>query len=246
MIVYDKYVDSPEAMLPFEAQKRLIGQLQGWGVTIFDVGANRGQTALAYRLVFPDAEIYCFEPFPPVFSELKHDLAGDKKVHLVPKAVSDTSGRTVFHVNRVDHASSLLPHLESARLLYAQQTERQSTISVQAITLDKYVSDNNISTVDILKIDVQGGELKVLRGATDLLWGDDIHIIFTEVWGTPHYEGSPLLHDVCSFLSGYGYSLFDLFNIKRAAVNGQLEWCDAIFVSETLRHIIDNPEPKKR
>lgn len=224
-------------MRPFAVQQLLISGLQKSDITIFDVGANRGQTARRYRLVFPNAEIYCFEPFFPIVDILKKKLAGDKNVHVVAEAVSDTTGKAAFYLNRVDQANSLLQHLDFARKHYAQQTKREGMIDVETITLDEFVLNNEIATVDILKLDIQGGELKALRGARNLLQYGNIHLIYTETWFAPHYKGAPLLHDLWSFLGDHGYSLFDIFDVRRAT-NGQLRFCDAIFVSEFLRRTV--------
>ena len=73
--------------------------MKDWGreeATIFDVGANKGQTAIEYRSNFPTAEIYCFEPFPDSVAELKEQFADDQKIHIVPKAVAQAAGTATF------------------------------------------------------------------------------------------------------------------------------------------------------
>jgi hypothetical protein len=83
-------------------------------------------------------------------------------------------------------------------------------------------------------MDIQGGELSALKGATTLLLESLIDIIFTEVMFVPHYEGAPLFCEICEFLAHYDYTLYDVFSISRAR-DGQIRHGDAIFVSRRVR-----------
>jgi hypothetical protein len=87
-------------------------------------------------------------------------------------------------------------------------------------------------------MDVEGCELKVLRGLSRKLRGGCIRLIYAEVMFVPHYEGGCLFHEVSDFLCQSGYSLFDLYDLKRAG-NGQLRWGNAIFLSPEMRAHIE-------
>ena len=226
----------------FNAQQELIKGLHRHNITIFDVGANKGQTAEKYHGKFPNAEIYCFEPFPDSVISLKKKFCNDARVHIVPKAVSEKSGRTTFYVNELDETNSLLPRPISDRRYYPKKAELKNTIEVEVIALDDFISDNDIKVVDILKFDIQGGELMALNGARNLLKTGGVLLIYTEIMFIPHYEGSPLFHEIWSFLVSYGYSLFDIYNVSRAT-NGQIRYGDAIFVNESLRDAVIDKYP---
>ena len=89
-----------------------------------------------------------------------------------------------------------------------------------------------------MKIDVQGGEMKVLRGATDLLL--KASIIMTEVEFAPIYKNQPLFSDIDAFLREHGFFLLDLYNEShvpyKASLFGDLKsrlmWADAVYVKE--------------
>jgi len=224
---------------PFEAQCQLMNSLNRSNISIFDVGANKGQTAKRYRTMFPGAEIYCFEPFPDSITELQRQFIDDQKVHIVAKAVAREKGFATFYVNEFDATNSLLPRPTSERRYYPKFAGPKDTIEVEVIDLDGFMSASNISRIDILKLDIQGGELSALNGAKDLLAGENTSMIYTEIMFIPHYESSPLFHEIWSFLCNYGYSLFDIYDLHRAR-NGQIRYGDALFVSEAIRKNVIN------
>ncbi|MCP5279519.1 MAG: FkbM family methyltransferase [Thiobacillus sp.] len=206
---------------------------------VFDVGANMGQTASRYRKLLPKAEIYAFEPFPDSIAALRERVAGDDHIHVVPNAVSSESGLETFYVNGLAATNSLLPRPASDRRYYPRAAETRTSIQVEATSLDEFVETRGLSSVDVLKLDIQGGELKALRGARSLLASGKVTLIYSEIMFVPHYEGAPLFHEIWTHLAGFGYSLFDVYDLHRAG-NGQLRYGDALFVSDFARkHVID-------
>lgn len=224
----------------FEAQRAMLKVLgRGESPTILDVGANRGQTATRYRSVFPNADIVCFEPFPESMEILQQTHADDHKVRTVPLAVGRESGTATFHVNQTSGTNSLFPRPSSSRRYYETKSAPVTTIEVRVTTLDSFLSEQNLTSIDILKFDIQGGELNALRGAQSTLESGGFALIYTEAFFVPHYEGAPLFHEISSFLNDFGYTLFDLYDLKKAR-NGQLRFCDALFVSSQVRRdVID-------
>ncbi len=229
---------------PFEAQRQLIGNSAKTCASIFDVGAHKGQTAGRYRAKFPAADIYCFEPFPASIAELQKRHSDDRKIHLVPKAVGYQPGTATFYVNAFDATNSLLRRPTSDRRYYPKSAGPKEAIEVDVVDLAGFVRTNNISTIDVLKLDIQGGELDALRGAEPLFEAGSISVVYTEIMFVPHYEGAPLFHEVWSFLSNFGYSLFDIYDLHRAT-NGQLRYGDAIFVSESVRNSVIDEYPEE-
>jgi FkbM family methyltransferase len=224
---------------PFEVQRQIIKELRKPSVTILDVGAFKGITVEAYRAKFPNAEIYCFEPFPDSVAVLRKKFANDDKVHIVPKAVAEESGRRAFYANEFDATNSLLPRPAFDRRYYPQKAGPKDVMEVEVTALDGFATVNGVSEIDILKLDIQGGELMGLHGAKALLQTGCISLIYTEIAFIPHYEGAPLFHEIWSFLVDFGYSLFDIFDIHRAT-NGQIRYGNALFVGESVRsNVID-------
>jgi FkbM family methyltransferase len=186
--------------------------------TIFDVGANVGQTIGAYRRRFPEATIHAFEPHPGCFEALGARFAGDRQVRLIHTAVGDSEGTGRFLVSTHPTRHSLLAPVDGGV---------EEEIEVPVTTLDSYLARTGISHVDLLKVDVEGAEMSVFRGARDALANGRISVIFMEAMFIPHYEGQPLFHDLVSHLAHHGFQVFDLTGLKRAP-GGQVRWGNVV------------------
>jgi hypothetical protein len=117
---------------------------------------------------------------------------------------------------------------------YPKAAENTEAVEVNTTTIDHFCDTESVRHIDILKLDVEGAEIKTLKGAHNKLAKQDISTIYTEVMFIPHYEGACMFHELTSFLSQYGYTLFNLYGLKREK-NGQLRWGNAIFLSPHVR-----------
>src|SRR6266852_317579 len=127
---------------------------------VMDVGANVGDAVQQYRALFPGATIYAFEPFPDVHRRLVDRFGADPDVRPTRAAVTDASGTRRFYVNQDDVTNSLLP-LNPALLGWAGTPSAEGlnkTVDVPAITLDEFCAAQGVSGIDLLKMDIQGGE----------------------------------------------------------------------------------------
>jgi FkbM family methyltransferase len=217
---------------PFEDQQRLLGA--AGARVIFDVGANRGDVTRRYRKLYPEAEIHAFEPFPECVAALKRRYESDPHTYLHDVAVADAPGTREFFLTQADPSNSLLPRAASSRRYYAKSAPATTSMKVNVVTLDAIADEFGIRHVDVLKFDIQGGELMAMRGAAGLLKDRRVSLIYTEVLYTTFYEHQPVFHEIALFLAGHGYTLFDLYNVVRAT-NGQIKYGDALFVSQELR-----------
>jgi FkbM family methyltransferase len=218
----------------FEAQEALLRAAGISRPTIFDVGANRGQTAAKYRAIFPEAKIYSFEPYPKSFAELERRFGDDQAFKAVPLAATEATGMFELHVSSSDTTNSLLPRLESKRRYLHSSATPKGVITVSTTSLDDFVRSEGIEQVDILKIDVEGGELPALRGARQILEIGRTSCIVLEAQFVPMFEGSPLFHRLWKHLEGFGYTLFGIYDLHWA-INGQLKYGDSLFISEHVR-----------
>ncbi|HUG18821.1 MAG TPA: FkbM family methyltransferase, partial [Planctomycetaceae bacterium] len=133
----------------FEAQRKLLEMLgRSENPMIFDVGANHGQTATRYRSVFPGADIVCFEPFPESMEKLQRTHANDGKVRAVPLAVGRERGTATFHVNQMSGTNSLFPRPSSSRRYFEAKAAPKTTIEVDVTTLDAFLREQNLATID--------------------------------------------------------------------------------------------------
>lgn len=209
---------------PFGKQRELLGK----GVsTIFDVGANFGDTVLEYRKQFPQAMIYAFEPFPATFEAMKEKLREQPNIRFIPKAVSDHEGVSAFYVNSNVDTNSLLPSQETG-LNSDQQVKLKEKIEVELVSIDEFCRKNGIDHIDILKLDIQGGELGALMGAEGMLKRGTIRLIYSETYFTPQYINQPLFYEIGAYLARFGYHLQDFY--QPIYGNNRIAWCDVIFI----------------
>jgi hypothetical protein len=124
--------------------------------------------------------------------------------------------------------------VREGRRYYRRDLVLTGTTEVPCLTLDDVAAENEITAINLLKLDAQGGEHAVLRGADGLLSHGAIDVVLTEFFFIPHYAGAPLLDAIWSLLRGYGYEIYDLF-VGRRGRNGQARWGDAVFVSPAYR-----------
>jgi len=179
---------------------------------VIDGGANIGQFARAVSDVFPDAEIHSFEPVSDVFAELEENLGRTKGVRLNRKGLGSEPRRTMIHVNAHRHSSSILDTMDSGGAKYGDlRTERDEEIEVT--TLDVYLADVEKRGPWLLKLDVQGYEYEVLRGAEASL--PEFDAVLLEVGVRPTYAGELLLPDVLEFMRGKGFELDGVLDIGR-------------------------------
>jgi FkbM family methyltransferase len=172
--------------------------------TILDVGANVGQFARAAALHFPDAIIYSFEPLFDVFSELQKNTRKKKKIKAFNYALGNHNGQISFHLNKYTRLSSSLSiHKSNDNPRYREN--KTSLIKVDILRLDELKIQLNIPPPVLLKIDVQGMEMEVLKGSVDLL--SQIDFILMEVPLDQLYDSQPMFDELHCFTSKLGYKL---------------------------------------
>jgi FkbM family methyltransferase len=226
---------------PFIAQQHLLGGQQVG--TIFDVGANRGQTAREYHRRFPEATIHSFEPFPDSYRQLTAACAGLKRVVPRPLAVCDRPGTRRFFCNERSTMNSVLPFDRQAhKFINPEKTATDKTIDVEGVTLDNFCASEKIDHLDILKMDIQGGELLALRGASGLFEAQAIDLVFTEVLFAPMYAEQGFFHELCGWLHARGYQLFGIYQ-QRFGPHQFLGWANAIFCSPRLTRKLTASSP---
>jgi FkbM family methyltransferase len=181
---------------------------------VFDVGAHVGQTAARLADAFPRAEIYSFEPDSRSFAALQACAKEISRVTAINAAVGDADGNATFFINRFDQTNSLLKTAPGANeyLLISGGLDRQSETRVPVVTLDRFCRDRAIERIDVLKLDAQGSELRVLDGARGLLNRLAVPIVYLEVCFVQIYEGQPLFPEVYQYLYERGYRLVWLYD----------------------------------
>ena len=185
--------------------------------TILDVGASSGQFALLAMQRFPDARILCFEPLPQAQESLGAVTRGRAEIHAV--ALGREPGEAEFVVSALDDSSSLLP-MAQRHIDEYPGTKPERTMTVRVATLSDYLTDE-LPGPRLLKLDVQGNELDVLRGAGDRL--DLIDEVFVECSFVELYIGQAYADDVVCFLRDAGLRLIGIHGVSTSADNTTLQ-----------------------
>lgn len=187
--------------------------------TIIDCGAYDGQWALTFKKIFPRSKILMIEANP------------DEE-----KNLQKIKSR---HPATMDYAIALLGEYSNRRATFYQMGtgssifEEQSNIPRKALTLttktlDEVVSEKKIHGVDFVKLDVQGYELEVLKGAGQTL--KNVEIILMEAAFLEYNKGAPLVSDVVYFMNDLGFIIYDIGTIFRWSEDSALLQADLIFV----------------
>lgn len=198
---------------------------------ILDVGANRGQFTLACRLALR-APIVAFEPIPQeaeVFQRVHGQTPG---VRLIEAALGDHSGRARLHLSGRADSSSLLPIGARQEELFPE-TRAVGEIEVIVERLDRFQTHWPGCSRLLLKLDVQGFELQVLRGAPETL--RNCAYVYAECSEVPLYDGQALRVEVASYLESHGFRAESRWNPHYRA--GELIQADYLFAREPLRRI---------
>jgi len=197
--------------------------------TVFDVGANEGQSARAFLRHFPRARIYSFEPTPATFEKLKALAATQPRVTPVNLALGESPGRVAFNENSFHQTNSILPSTTSAQeYLGPAVTDFQRKIEIELTTLDEFCRRESVPAIDLLKLDVQGFELFVLRGAQALLSARRIGCIVLEVSFISLYENQATPQDLITLLAQHHYDLTGFYDFAHSAQK-RLMWCEMMF-----------------
>jgi FkbM family methyltransferase len=185
-----------------------------------DVGAFKGTWTVECMAVCPKARYLLIDPLPGNRSDLLALATRHSNVATWFGAAGSEDGEIQLH----SHAdqSSVLPAVEASW----QGTE---TVTVPVRTLDSFLDSGEIAPPQLIKADVQGYELEVLRGASRVLASADA--VLLEVSFRELYEGQPLAHDVISYLGTRGFRIADICSYAQSA-DGALQQSDVLFLSE--------------
>jgi len=218
----------------FLDQKELMGILNISKPTIFDVGAYNGHTASNYKTFFPQSKVYCFEPSSLAFNDLQANTKEMKDVEIFNFALGSKSGVSDFFVNSFGPTNSLLkPDPLSNETWGLDLGSNTVKNSVKVETLDNFVKEKEIPKIDILKMDTQGTELEILKGASEMIQNGLIKVVYMEIITLPTYENQPGLKNTMNVLEDLGFILYNIYNLSSKG-NGHLRQLDAIFINKNI------------
>jgi len=194
--------------------------------TVLDVGAYKGSFSYGVMRTLPQAHIYAFEPLPDHFAALKK-LEGRARLKAFPVALGNAQGETSFHRSAFSASSSVLVMSAAHREAFPE-TAGGEEVRVALGRLDDYAAELALERPALLKVDVQGYELEVLKGALETLKAVDYALV--EISLAPLYEGQPSFDAIYAFMDAQGFEYAGDFDQLLSRQDGRVLQVDAIFV----------------
>ena len=198
---------------------------------IIDAGASNGSVSRRLLRFFPKADVYAFEPNPLYTERLLAYSREEKRFKPNFKALSDHEGMTKLYITHSPGSTSLFRALNIRNETYSQGMKLKNVAHVEAVTIDNWIASNGNLNIQVIKFDIQGGELSALKGATNAL-SNSILLVYTEIIFTPLYQGGALYSEIDLYLRESGFELYDIYGPKYTS-KGQLAWANAIFINSS-------------
>ena len=188
-----------------------------------DIGGNVGEWTRMCRRIFPEARILTVEPQANLQAQIRETARELGNVTVAQTLLGAKSAAGVpFHVYQYSGMSSVLMDAESPPV---------GTTAIDMTTLDALVEREEFPPAQLLKLDVQGYELEVMRGGEHTL--ADVEVVLIEVSLLPLYEGAPILHEVVAFYADHGFAVYDFLSERRRPRDQALFQTDLLFVRRT-------------
>jgi FkbM family methyltransferase len=189
-----------------ETERNFVKQTLRSGDTFFDIGANYGLfTLMAAKKVGPTGRVFAFEPSIREAEVLERNVVQNNlsNVTIVRSALSDKAGSEKFAVARDGGLNSLAKTEHPEQII-------QSWHTVSVTTLDEFVSKNSIPKIDVMKIDVEGAELKVLIGGRTVFGVPNAPTVlceFCDMTAAGFQSSGRALYQA---FAEYGYALYEI------------------------------------
>jgi len=243
---YDRQLERPCQMDFNQILSKLMAKTasRGQNPVIFDVGSHIGQSLIKYKELFPNANIHCFEPDIETFQELKSMTTQQKELRdavLNNTALGADTGRKPFHRNARSQTSGFnrvniqSKWCKTRSWQYSTTPEKfnSATFDVNIRTMDDYILEHRIDRVHFVKIDTQGFEDEVLKGAQQALRQNRIDIIQTEVIVGDAYVKSLKFMDIEQLICPWGYEFVAINHSGNRLEKPQLQF-DLIYCRKEL------------
>lgn len=201
--------------------------------TIVEFGARDCEQTLEFCNFFPTAKIYTFECNPQTLPICSENVKGRENIKLFKNAISEQTGTiSFFAIDPEKTKTSWLDGNPGASSLflasgkYEVEKYVQKKIKVESVRAEEFVKEENLESIDLLWMDIQGGELGALKSFGSFI--KNVKIIHTEVEFLEIYKDQPLFWDVKKFLNQNNFYLskFTSFNKNNSA--------DAIFINKKV------------
>lgn len=199
-----------------------------------DVGANIGQSIDEFSSWLDDPIIHSFEPSSKIYemlSKRKQDAGNSwKNIHLYPLALGDEIGDVSFNNYQNSFLNSVLKLEDDPQNPFRGDIQREDSVEVVPIsTVDQFLKHNAIDKVDLLKIDTQGFDLQVLKGAEKSLSAGHIDFVYLEMNFLKMYEGQASASQFIEYLCQYDLKPIGFYDGYGAGNSSAIAWCSTLF-----------------
>ncbi len=190
---------------------------------IVDIGANHGTWTREILPFFPKATYSLFEPQLWMKDSIKDLIASDADLNFYGMGAGKKAGNLKFTlVERDDSCNFLMTAAEAKENGYEQ-------IVVPVISLNEFISNNNLQVPDLIKIDAEGLDLEVLEGASDFFGKTEVFLVEAGIVNK-RFDNSLL--SVTEFMDKKGYRLFEITDLNRPFPNPVLWLLELAFVKK--------------
>lgn len=202
--------------------------LQQFGVeTILDVGANVGKFALMMNKILDNKNIYCFEPLKDCFEQLVNNTKHIDSIQCFNIGLGRNNKTVTIYHNEFSPSSSLL-EMSTLHKQAFPYTKNSVEEEVKIASLDEMQDELELKKKVLLKIDVQGYELEVLKGANDLI--NHVDLIIVETSFAELYKNQPLYDDIYQYLVAKSFRYIGNFGQFTNPETGEILQGDSIFL----------------
>ncbi len=196
---------------------------------VLDVGAAKGYWSELASYFFPAARFYLLEPLKPNQVRLKELSEKKPAIKYLHCAAGDKAGEQVINVTTDLDGSSLLS--------FNRERQPQDEV-VKIVTIDSLLAEKKIEPPQLVKMDVQGYELRALEGGKRLF--DTAEVFIMEVSLFEFMPGCPLLHEVVDYMARRNFVVFDIAGFLRRPYENDLGQVDLVFVKKTNPMVASN------
>jgi len=196
--------------------------------TLFDVGANMGQTSLDYATHFPNSTIYAFEPIASTYKKLCENVKHLPQVKPIQIAIGNT--QESIEINLLPESNAQQNSLNN------KSQDNGPKEIVQVNTIDNLMSELNVSEIDLLKIDTEGFEMNVLNGAQSAFQNNKIKMIYIEVGFAKANTHNTNFLAIYSKMEELGFIFYGIYEISQIGIKTEYHYGNALFINKNEIH----------
>ena len=195
---------------------------------IIDIGANEGQFAMKIGAVFPNSKIYCFEPLKKAFEQLKSTFSSNTRIVVHNLGLGEVNEERQIFRNEYSPSSSILEMLD----LHKSNFDYAVNTTAEEISIRKLdgIFPGEIGKPLLIKIDVQGYEMHVLKGGESVINQADVIIIETSFYHL--YKDQPLFEDIYDYLKCRGFRYAGNVEQLVSPADQKILQADAVFIKD--------------